>query len=128
MDLKWFVLGFALAALAMGFGWRFGEDEATDPESLEDPLARRPDPLASALKRFWNKAFWKNPISLLVVAVVTTPLGGFIVGPLLGGRAAEIWGKRAGYKHSFRLGVAVGVVWFAVFWPPLIVWLWLTDP
>jgi hypothetical protein len=126
VDLRWFVLGFALAALAMGFGWRSGENEATDPELPEDPLANR-DPLARSLKRFWNRAFWKNPVSLLVVAVVSTPLGGFIVGPVLAGRAAELWGKRAGYKHSSRLGVAVGVAWFAVFWPPLIVWFWLTH-
>lgn len=71
---------------------------------------------ARSLKRFWNRAFWNNPISLLVVAVVTTPLGGFIVGPTLGGHAAEIWGRRAGYQHPVRLGVVVGVVWFAAFW------------
>lgn len=127
MGPEWFVLGFALAALAIGFGWWSGDDEATDPETPEDPLANR-DPLARDLKRFWNRAFWKNPVSLLVVAVVTTTLEGFIIGPILGGRAAEIWGKRAGYKHSFHLGVAVGVIWFAVFWPPLIVWYLLTHP
>jgi hypothetical protein len=125
MELRWFLLGFSLAALAMGYGWRFGESD-TDPESPEDPLANR-DPLARSLKRFWNRALWKNPVSLLVVAVVSTPLGGFIVGPVLAGRAAELWGDRAGYEHSFRLGVAVGVAWFVVFWPPLIVWLWLTQ-
>lgn len=126
MDPLWFVLGFALAALAMGYGWGSGEDEATDPDSPEDPPASR-DPLARDLKRFWNRAFWMNPVSLLVVAVVITPLGGFIAGPILGGRAAELWGKRAGYKHSFRLGVAVGIVWFAVLWPLLLVGFWLTD-
>jgi len=127
MDPKWFVLGFALAALAMGLGWRSGEDEATDPDWREDPLARRPDPTAVALKRFWNRAFWKNPVSLVVVAAVSTPFGGFVVGPWLAGRAAEIWTRRAGSTNSSRWGVAVGVVWFAVFWPPLIVWLWLTQ-
>lgn len=126
MDLHWFVLGFSVAALAMGYGLVSGEDEATDPETPDDPLASR-DAYARSLKRFWNRAFWMNPTSLLVVAVVTTPLGGFIVGPVLAGRAGEIWAKRAGYRHSVRVGVAVGVVWFALFWLTLPIWVWLTD-
>ena len=69
MDPHWVVLGFALAALAMGYGWGSGEDGATDPDSPEDPPASR-DPLARDLKRFWNRAFWMNPVSL--------PFGGFI--------------------------------------------------
>ena len=112
----WFVLGFSVVALAMGYGWWSGEDEAADSDrgSPEDPLASR-GPLARGLKRFWNRVFWNNPVSLLVVAVVTTPLGGFIVGPILAGRAAEIWAARAGYERPARLGVVVGVVWFAIF-------------
>lgn len=127
MDLTWFVVGFSVAALALGYGL-ISDDELTDAELLEDPLARRPDPLVRALRRLWSRAFWDNPISLLVVAVVTTPLGGFIVGPVLGGRAAEIWGRRAGYKHSMRLGVAVGVAWFAAFWVLLLVGVSVTQP
>ena len=119
MDPTWIVLGFSLAALAAGYGWGFGEDvpaDAADPDSPQyDPLARRPDSTVVALKRFWNKAFWENRVSLLVVAVVITPLGGFIAGPVFAGRAAEIWGRKAGYKHSLRLGIVVGVVWLAVF-------------
>lgn len=114
MDARWFLLGFVLASLAMGLGWGFGEDEATDPDGLEDPLARRPDPTAAALKRVWNKAFWNNRVSLLVVALVMTPLGGFIAAPILGGRAAEIWARRAGRTNSVRWGVAVGVLWLVL--------------
>jgi hypothetical protein len=121
VDVHWFIVGFSVAALAMGYGWGSGDDEAADPDGPEDPLARRDDPLARNLKRLWNHAFWKNPVSLLVVAVVMTPLGGFIIGPVLGGRAAEIWAERAGYKHSFRLALAVGIVWFALMWPLLLV-------
>lgn len=111
----WFPLGFSLAALAMGYGCWSGDDEPTDPKSSEDPVAHRPTSVARSLKTIWNRAFWANPFSLVIVAIVTTPLGGFIVGPVLAGRAAEIWGGRAGYEHSFRLGIAVGVLWFAVF-------------
>ena len=121
------MLGFSIGALAIGFGRGSGEDEATDPDSSEDPLASR-DPLARSLKRLWNSALWNNPVSLVVVAVVTTPLGGFIVGPLLGGRAAEIWAERAGHGHPVRLGVAVGVAWFAVFWLLFVAWAWSTHP
>lgn len=124
MDPKWIVLGFSLAALAMGYGWWSEKDQPTDPESPEDPLAGRYDPLALRLKRLWNRAFWQNPVCLLVVAIVMTPLGGFIAGPVLGGRAAEIWGRRAGYEHSIRLGVAVGAVWFALFWLAFFLVVW----
>ena len=124
MDLTWILLGFSLAALAMGYGWWSGADEPADPESPEDPLARRHDSLARSLKRLWNRAFWHNPVSLLVVAIVMTPLGGFIAGPVLGGRAAEIWGRRAGYEHSIRLGVTVGVAWFALFWLAFFLVVW----
>jgi len=124
MDPKWFLLGFALAALAMGLGWGTGEDE---PNGGEDPLARRPDPTAVALKRFWNKAFWKNPVSLIVVAVVTTPLGGFIAGPVLAGRAAEIWARRAGRTNSLRLRVGVGIAWFVVFLGGFFVLVWIVS-
>jgi len=114
VDLRWFLLGFALASLALGLRWRFGEDEAIDPHALDDPLDRRPDPAAAALKRVWNKAFWNNRVSLLVVAVVMTPLGGFVAAPILGGRAAEMWARRAGRTNSVRWGVAVGVVWLVL--------------
>ena len=114
MDLRWFLLGFALASLAIGLGWTFGEDEAIDPHALDDPLARRPDPAAAALKRVWNKAFWNNRVSLLVVAVVMTPWGGFVAAPILGGRAVEIWARRAGRTNSVRWGVAVGVAWLVL--------------
>jgi hypothetical protein len=128
MDPRWFLLGFSIAALAMGLGWGSGEDEPADPGAPEDHLARRPDPTAAALKRFWSRAFWKNPVSLLVVALVTTPLGGYIVGPLLAGRAAEIWARRAGYGHSLRLGIAVGVVWLALFVAASLVLSFWLDP
>ena len=36
MDLHWFLVGFSIAALAMGFGWRYADEEATDPESPEE--------------------------------------------------------------------------------------------
>jgi hypothetical protein len=90
MTLTWVVLGFSLAALAAGHGWGSSDDEPADPDAPEDPLARRPDPTAVALERFWNKAFWENRVALLVVAVVITPLGGFIARPVLAGRAAEL--------------------------------------
>jgi hypothetical protein len=45
MDLSWFVLGFSIAALAIGFGRGSGEDESTDPDSSEEPLSR---PLSEA--------------------------------------------------------------------------------
>lgn len=119
--------GFSVAALAIGLGWASGEDEAADPDSPEDPLADRGTSRAFS-EAALEQGTLDHPVSRVVAAVVTTPLGGFIVRPLLGGRAAEIWAERAGYAHPRRLNVAVGVAWFAVFWLLLVAWAWSTHP
>jgi hypothetical protein len=121
----WFGFGIGFVGLCV-FGWMFSERRIGDPDSPDDPLASR-DPLGRSLVRFWNKAFWKNPVSLLVVAVVVTPLGAFFAGPIFGGRAAEIWIRRAGSPNSERWGIVVGVIWFALSLLALAVLVWATS-
>jgi len=83
----------------------------------------------NALKTFWITRFWNKPLRLLVLAVVLTPLGGWIVSPYFAGRAAEVYAERTGRKHSFGLGVSFGVLWFVVlFGLPVFLLYWFDGP
>jgi hypothetical protein len=99
MDPRWFVLGFSVAALAIGLGWASGG--TTSPTQFARGPTRRPRTSRPFSEAALEQGTLDNPVSRVVAAVVTTPLGGFIVGPLLGGRAAEIWAEGRGTRtHS----------------------------